>query len=227
LAEEASSPLMPAPLMPARHKLLARRLAFLGLGCLIAAGLAAGLFGGKMSSSGSSGVLVTATREGAAGAPQRLPPLRLPRLGGGPPIRLFQTGGLVGRPAILLFFASWCTPCRKEIPMVAAVDREEAARAHTGSASNTGQVAFVGVDVNDSTSSGLAFVRQAGVDFPVGADPEDQVAAGILHLRGLPTTLFVSAEGRVEGAVLGPLSRQSLIGWVRRLEAPPAQGPSS
>src|SRR5260370_28210989 len=65
-----------------------------------------------------------------------------------------------GRPVLVNFFASWCGPCKKETPLLARFYR-----------ARHGQVAIIGIDVNDSAAAATRFVRHAGSGYPIGADP--------------------------------------------------------
>jgi thiol-disulfide isomerase/thioredoxin len=113
-----------------------------------------------------------------------------------PPVNLSE---FRGRPVVLNFFASWCPPCTAELPTLAAAQRRVGDR-----------VAFVGIDVSDTTSSAIDLVKRSGVAYPVGTDPDYKVSNGLYHLRGLPSTVFVDANGRVNATVLGQLSPQVL-----------------
>jgi thiol-disulfide isomerase/thioredoxin len=113
-----------------------------------------------------------------------------------------------GRPILLDFFASWCQPCLAELPRLARASERLGSK-----------VAFVGVDVNDSTAHALALVRADHVGYPVGTDPEDAVALRF-HLVGLPTAVFIGADGRVVYSRTGQLSATSLNHWLDRLVAP-------
>ncbi|MDA8400631.1 MAG: TlpA disulfide reductase family protein [Actinomycetota bacterium] len=111
-----------------------------------------------------------------------------------------------GFPVVLTFFASWCEPCRTELPMLAKV-------AQTAG----GKVRFIGVDVADSLQGGRQLVRSAGVTYPVGIDKGSRVADGLYHLAGLPDTVFVSAGGRILHVAQGQLDRAQALRWVRKL----------
>ena len=145
--------------------------------------------------------------EGSAGPRPSAPAFSLPRLGGGSPVSV-AVGGHRRRPVVLTFFASWCTPCQTELPMIAGVARDER-RSGVG-------VAFVGVDGNDDASSGEAMARSSGVSFPVAVDADSSVAPRY-GLVGYPDTVFIDAGNHVVGTVQGPVTRAELTDWVARL----------
>jgi len=103
-----------------------------------------------------------------------------------------------GRPVVLNFWASWCVPCRKEMPALGHEARAE-----------TGRVVFVGVDTNDSRSPALALAHQTGVGYPLAFDPTANVAR-IYGVFGLPTTVFISPRGRIVGRNIGALTTARL-----------------
>jgi cytochrome c biogenesis protein CcmG/thiol:disulfide interchange protein DsbE len=120
------------------------------------------------------------------------------------------SGSEAGHPVVLSFFASWCSPCRGELPTIARV-----ASGATGAAR---RVVFVGIDGNDAPASGLAFARQSGVHFAVGADSESALAPRF-GLDGYPDTVFINASGTVAGVVRGPVTRAELVNWLDRLSS--------
>jgi thiol-disulfide isomerase/thioredoxin len=110
-----------------------------------------------------------------------------------------------GRPVIVNFFAAWCVPCRDELPAL-----EDAYRRHRA------DIDVVGVDVADSRTRAVDLLDATGVTFPTGSDPSRTVADQY-RLAGMPTTVFVGADGRVVGTVRGPLDLDELDTWVERL----------
>ncbi len=162
----------------------------LAVGIVVAAGLAIGL------------------TVGVGSGPARAPAFSLPRLGGGGTVSYPLTGAEAHKPVVLTFFASWCTPCRAELPMVAKVARQERAAGD--------KVVFVGVDGNDATSSGLAFARSSGVTFAVGANA-DSALAPKFTLFGYPGTVFIDGSGAIVKTVHGPVSHATLEAFVARL----------
>lgn len=121
---------------------------------------------------------------------------------GGPPVSLTDYRG---RLVVLNFFASWCAPCRQEMPGFQAVNVRLGAR-----------VAFVGVNHQDARSPALDLLEETGVTYPSGFDPRGSVAAAY-GLYGMPTTLFISPEGRVVERRTGEMSERELEGTLRRL----------
>ncbi len=116
------------------------------------------------------------------------------------------------RPAVLLFFASWCTACHTEVPAVAALYSHQRAD-HSPLAA----VAVVGVDGNDPGSAASSFVRQSKVTFPVGVDPDYALTEGKFGFLGLPDAVFVNADGTIAGIHQGALSTAELVDWEHRL----------
>jgi thiol-disulfide isomerase/thioredoxin len=135
----------------------------------------------------------------------------LPRLGGGEPVSYPLMGAEAHKPVVLTFFASWCPPCRAELPMVARVARQ-------AQAAGDG-VVFVGVDGNDNPASGLSFARHSGVTFVVGANA-DSALAPKFTLVGYPGTVFIDATGTIVKTVHGPVSHATLETYLTRLSHP-------
>lgn len=104
-----------------------------------------------------------------------------------------------GRPLVVNFWASWCEPCRREMPALQAV----AARLR-------GRVAFVGINHLDGREPAAEFEREVGVGYPSGYDPEGAVAA-LYGVIGLPTTMLVGADGRIVARRLGEISEDELL----------------
>jgi cytochrome c biogenesis protein CcmG/thiol:disulfide interchange protein DsbE len=132
------------------------------------------------------------------------PAFSLPALGGGDAVTL---GSFRGKPVMVNFFASWCTDCRGELQAVASVAR-----------ANTGRLAVVGVDSNESSySAAIRLLGEARASYPVGVDADAKVATAYL-VNALPVTYFLNRDGDVVGAALGPQKTAALERWARRLE---------
>jgi cytochrome c biogenesis protein CcmG, thiol:disulfide interchange protein DsbE len=98
-----------------------------------------------------------------------------------------------GKPVIVNFFASWCTPCQQETPLLASWYKQQG-----------GKVAVLGLDENDTSASAETFVAAKGVSYPVGFDPNTIAASGY-GVNALPQTFFLNAQHHIvyhwDGAV--------------------------
>jgi cytochrome c biogenesis protein CcmG, thiol:disulfide interchange protein DsbE len=174
------------------------------IGSVIALALAIFLFFGLGTAPGKSSSPGLVVPIGST-APEFI----LTSLTGGRPVNLDALGPDRHRPVVLNFFASWCTPCQKETPLLAETAEAERAR---GS-----RVQFIGVDVADSRSNAIPFVDRAGITYPIGTDADVAVTSGLYGLNGEPNTFFIDGSGRVLGHVIGALTGSQLQGWLHRL----------
>jgi thiol-disulfide isomerase/thioredoxin len=145
-------------------------------------------------------VIVTLSITGTGGGPHQAPPAPAKNfsLGAlGHPAHRITLSSMAGRPVIVNFFASWCTPCQKETPMLARFAR------HTN-------VAVIGVDVNDPTSSALAFVHKTGVTYPVATESAMGSTVVNYNLPGLPATFFLDSRHRIVKRVYGAVTQAEL-----------------
>jgi cytochrome c biogenesis protein CcmG, thiol:disulfide interchange protein DsbE len=107
-----------------------------------------------------------------------LPDVTLSSFGSGRPLDLSAIKG----PAVVNVWASWCGPCRKELPHYQAFSEQYA-----------GKVRVLGVDFQDTRlDKARALIKKSGVTYPLLADPD-----GKLRSRALPEVILVDAKGRV------------------------------
>ncbi|MBZ5739074.1 TlpA family protein disulfide reductase [Nocardioides mangrovi] len=131
-----------------------------------------------------------------------LPDLTLPCLGGGPSVDLSSLEG----PVIVNLWASYCGPCRKEMPALQAFYEQYG-----------DQVPVVGVDYQDQQpDAALELAKKSGVTYPLVADPGGDLNANapVPVIRGIPFFLFVSADGEVTAAPGGVDSVDDLVDLV-------------
>ncbi len=128
-----------------------------------------------------------------------LPDLRLPCFTGEQQIALRELHG----PAVINLWASWCGPCRAELPVMQRL----AERAE-------GRLAVLGVDTGDSRENGAAFASAAGVTMPTLFDTDRKLLNALGRIT-LPVTVFVDSAGRATVHPL-PLDDRSLSEQVRR-----------
>lgn len=142
----------------------------------------------------------SAVRPARQGAPA--PDLSLPALDGS----TLTLSDLKGKPVILNFWATWCGPCKIEMPLfIHAYD------------SHKDRLAMIGVNVQEQAGPVQAFVGQYGITFPVVLDADGQVST-IYQVRALPTTVFIAADGTVSAMHRGAiLSRPDLQPYLDRI----------
>ena len=104
---------------------------------------------------------------------------------------------LRGKPVVLNFFASWCDPCREEMPLI----NEIAAGADKGG------YQVIGIAVEDTRAAVMQFSKEAQLTFPVGLDLNSTVKRAY-RIFGPPATFFIDAQGTVRDIVLGPVTRE-------------------
>jgi cytochrome c biogenesis protein CcmG, thiol:disulfide interchange protein DsbE len=108
-------------------------------------------------------------------------------------------GSLRGRPALVVFWASWCTGCEQE-----AAALERFARGLHGRAT------LVGVNWSDpSLANARAFLKRYGWTFPNLRDPEE-TSGQQYGVTGLPTAYAIDRSGRIRDTLRGPQTQTSL-----------------
>ncbi|MCV2217275.1 prolipoprotein diacylglyceryl transferase family protein [Thauera sp. Sel9] len=109
-----------------------------------------------------------------------------------------------GRPVVLNLWASWCPPCRREMPVFAQAQQDFP------------QVAFVMLNQGESAQQALAFLQGEQLRLKdVLLDPSSQ-AMQVFGSRGLPTTLFFDEQGRLVDTHMGELTTASLRSTLMR-----------
>ena len=103
-----------------------------------------------------------------------------------------------GRPTLVNIFASWCGPCRAEMPLL-----NDTYRVYGD------QIAFLGVAHLDRYDDALAFVEELDVPFASVFDIDGDFAFAV-ESRGMPTTVMFDANGVLVARVIGELTEASL-----------------
>jgi cytochrome c biogenesis protein CcmG, thiol:disulfide interchange protein DsbE len=112
---------------------------------------------------------------------------------------------LRGTPVVVNLWASWCGPCGKEAPaLAAAADRFGA------------KVQFLGVAIKDQRSSASAFLKRYGIPYPTVMDDSGDIH-NHLGFVGLPDTVFYAADGSIARTWSGPLTSETLDASIGRL----------
>ncbi len=113
-------------------------------------------------------------------------------------IRLADTRG---RVVVLNFWATWCAPCKEEMPEFQALHEARGGRDVT--------VLAINATATDSRDAALEFVRSFGFTFPIAFDARGEVMRAY-GVQGLPATFFIDREGIVRARGLGPQNGELL-----------------
>ncbi len=174
-----------------------------GLVCVVIVAVAVAVFS---SGSGNSGGRTV----GAGGDVTDPARFDLPTIDGSGRVRLAD---FKGKPLVVNFFASWCEPCKAELPEFAAASRTLA-----------GKVAFVGVNSKEITApAGMALARTMGLadaGITLARDVGGQGGSG-LHdsypvRNAMPITAFYDADGKLRDVNVGQLTNDALSGKLQQ-----------
>ena len=94
---------------------------------------------------------------------------------------------LEGKVVVLNFWASWCPPCRWEMPFFETMWNEYRDR----------DVVFVGVAMSDTLEEAQGFAEESGVTYPIGLDQTNDIVRAY-EVFSLPTTFFIDKEGQIQ-----------------------------
>jgi len=115
-----------------------------------------------------------------------------------------------GKPIVLNFWASWCPPCKSEMP-----DFNEAFE-ETGDS-----VVFLMINMTDgqreTIEKGSSYVRSEGFTFPVYYDTKME-AATLYNVTAIPTTYFIDKDGYIYGMTKGSISKSTLLETIKQMQ---------
>jgi thiol-disulfide isomerase/thioredoxin len=113
---------------------------------------------------------------------------------------------LHGHPVVLVFWGSWCGPCRHDQPQMNSLYAKWSPRG----------VDFLGIDLRDDNRAALTFQSQLAVPYLSIADSNMTIAIHY-HIPSAPALVFLDTQGRVADAVLGSMSVADFNADVTRL----------
>jgi cytochrome c biogenesis protein CcmG/thiol:disulfide interchange protein DsbE len=131
---------------------------------------------------------------------ETMPGIVLPSLDG----QLVNLSDLNGKVVMLNFWATWCPPCRSEIPDFVELENELGSRG----------LAIIGVSLDTDTPDQVkAFVKENAINYQVlyAGDQSEEVVDQMGGIRGIPTTFLIDRQGGIVRKVTGVLSKQDWI----------------
>lgn len=105
-----------------------------------------------------------------------------------------------GKVIFINFWASWCKPCREEMPSIEALYKEM---------SSNDDFRMITIIFNESTETALEYMRTNGYTFPVYSDPKSN-ASRTYGITGVPETYLVNKKGIVKERQIGPAEWNSV-----------------
>ena len=111
----------------------------------------------------------------------------------------FSLGGAQGTPVVLNFWATWCGPCRAEMPVIQTAAENYGERIH-----------FVAVNQGEESAVIQPFVDEFGLTFPIALDQDQAVGSDLYNVTGLPTTFFIDGDGTVRRVWMGEMNAITL-----------------
>ena len=114
-----------------------------------------------------------------------------------------------GRPVVINFWASWCIPCREEMP--------ELARSYEAHKAEGLMILGINLSYADSLSDIEAFVSEFHVTFPILLDAEGVVAGKLYPMPGIPTSIFINRDGTIARVQVGQMTGQEIDQYVAEI----------
>jgi len=123
-----------------------------------------------------------------------------------------RLSAFTGHPVVVYFWGTWCPPCRDEMPLLVAAYA-------TQRDSGIVVLAVDGRDQESSTRAVREFATEFHIPFPVLLDEKGRVRKQY-KLRGVPTAVFIDADGTVRAVNIGPLNEASLQQHLGEIRSP-------
>jgi cytochrome c biogenesis protein CcmG/thiol:disulfide interchange protein DsbE len=95
-----------------------------------------------------------------------------------------------GKPVVLNFWASWCRPCKEELPLLENTWKQLQAQ-HKG-------IVFLGINFQESSKDAARFLQQYGITYQAGLDTDGSIA-NKYNVTSLPQTFFIDRNGTITG----------------------------
>lgn len=125
------------------------------------------------------------------------PDFELPSLEG----QSISLSSLQGKPVLLNFWATWCPPCREEMPYLQNIHQKWSGMG----------LKILAIDVGESSSTAREFIEERAFTFMVLLDTDQRVALEKYNVRNIPTSYFIDKNGKIQGIKIGAFSGEAEI----------------
>ena len=122
---------------------------------------------------------------------------------------MIEMSELRGQPVVLNFWATWCPPCKEEMPLFDAYAKNLA-----------GEVFFLAVDAQEEDAAVQSYVEQSGVSLAIGMDREGDVADRYF-VHSFPATFFIDEDGIIRAQHIGQLNEKLLVKYLAEIGIEP------
>jgi peroxiredoxin len=136
---------------------------------------------------------------------QTAPDFTLTRLDG----TRFSLSDARGQVVVINFWASWCPPCKDELPALQAVWEAHQPNGASSSTDQDSGVRFIGIAYQEKPDSVADTMEEFGITYPVGLDAQEHVA-NLYGITGIPETFIVAPDGRIAYVHIGPVTADTL-----------------
>ena len=122
----------------------------------------------------------------------------------------YKLSDFVGKPIVMNFWASWCSPCQGEMPEFEKLYLEMG-----------DEVVFLMINLtgSDNYTDALNFIRQTGYQFPVYYDKRGE-ASSRYRISSIPVTYFIDAEGNLKSRFIGAMNEEMLRTYIGEIYNP-------
>lgn len=114
-----------------------------------------------------------------------------------------------GQPVLINFWATWCVPCRQEMP--------ELVRVYEAHKKEGLVVLGLNLTYSDSIPDVNVFISEFNMTFPVLLDKDGVVAEKLFQIRGVPTSIFINRDGTIERVQIGLMSAEQVDEFVAEI----------
>jgi cytochrome c biogenesis protein CcmG/thiol:disulfide interchange protein DsbE len=189
------------PQAPVRKQWSGRRIVIFGVVSLINIGLLAFILTQLLTPASTS-----APADPLVGHPAPAFSLTLLHLAGSQ--NTLSLADLKGKPVVLNFWASWCAPCKEEMPLLEQTWKQMQAQGK--------DVVFLGVDFQESSSDAAGFLQAHQISYQIGLDTDGAVAFKY-DITALPQTVFINRQGTVASRIPGELTSRTLTSHLNQI----------